>query len=120
MDVVWAPFLHGRRVGRDVKFEKLVGVPCGNGFSKFAGGEDAVADGANAVAVDLCLDWVGDARAEEPLGWRIDSGKCDDLFPDAIGRRVDIDERDGLVNRRRGCATCSAPRKIGMNAMRIK
>src|SRR5438105_2464715 len=82
----------------DAKAQDLRRVPDVDGLDKCPGGKDAMADRADAAAVDLRALWVGDAALEEQAIRLRQLRERDHILPYLLGRRGD---REGSPHRAR-------------------
>ena len=82
------PFLHGRGILRDGKFQQPRLVPHLNGFNESPSGEFTMTFRADAAAMNARADRVGDAESKHRFfGWR-KFGKAHDVLPNLCGRRL--------------------------------
>ena len=98
------PLVQRRRLRDDVEGQPARRIPHRNGLDKRAGRELAVADRADAAALQARPQRIGEARAEVPGRRRRDFAERSDVLPHHRRRRIDLDRghHDTAVRRGHG------------------
>src|SRR5262245_38268959 len=88
------PFLHGCGVRSDRESEQTRFIPNFDWFNKWSGGENAVPRGARPPTGDFCPDGIGDTEPEYGFPGRRQFRKLDNVLPDTLDGRIDLDGGD--------------------------
>src|SRR5690554_1774022 len=97
--VVWAPFIHGARLGRDVEREANAFFPMGNWLNKRTGRELTMPHSAYAFAFKSSTNRIGNAGALHPFWRRRQFREMDDLVPNFRRRSVDLHSGGDFIKR---------------------
>lgn len=94
---IGAQFEHRRWLVSHVKGQPARPLPCRDRLDKRARCEFAVTRGSHAPADDSGPLRIGKSQAKIPGGRLRDVRETDDVFPDHVGRRIDLDGRQDFA-----------------------